>query len=33
MPGLNLAADGWVDDRMAGSGRWLATSCGAVKPR
>lgn len=33
MPGLNVAADGRVDYRMAGSGRWLATNCGAVKPR
>jgi hypothetical protein len=33
MPGLKVGADGRVDYRMAGSGRWLAASCGAVKPR
>lgn len=33
VPGLTVAADGRVDYRASGSGRWLAASCGAVKPR
>ncbi|GAB4039609.1 MAG: hypothetical protein Fur0014_09480 [Rubrivivax sp.] len=33
MPGLTLGADGRVEFRATGSGRWLAAACGAVKPR
>lgn len=33
LPGLAPAADGRVDYRATGSGRWLAASCGTVKPR
>jgi hypothetical protein len=32
-PGFSQGAGGQVDYRMSGSGRWLAGSCGAVKPR
>jgi len=33
IPGFKPGAGGQVDYRMVGSGRWLAASCGAVKPR
>lgn len=33
VPGLAVPADGRVDYRASGSGRWLAASCGAVKPK